>query len=160
MGDRRRHAAGCRNLLCLQQGLFNPFPRGYIAQNLGRANNPTALVFYRRNGERNIEQLTTLGATHGLKMLDPASGTDVFHDCLFIGVKILRNELQNRRADHLVCGITEKTRGCNIPTFMMPFRSLLTITSSEDSTIAASSPRRLELFSSICSLSNRRSSVL
>ena len=48
MGDRRRHAASCRNLFCLQQSLFKPFPRRDIAQNLGRADNATVRVSYRR----------------------------------------------------------------------------------------------------------------
>ena len=87
MRDRRRHAAGGSNLLRLQQGLFDSFARGDIAQNLGRADNPAMLVSYRRNGEGDIQQLAALGAPHGLKVLDPASRADISHDNLFIGVK-------------------------------------------------------------------------
>ena len=35
---------------------------------------------------------------------------------LFVGVQVLRNQLENGRADHLLCRISENTRGSRIPT--------------------------------------------
>ena len=44
-----------------------------------------------------------------------ASSPDVIHDHLLIGVEIVRDKFQDRRANHFVCGITEKTSGSCIP---------------------------------------------
>ncbi len=87
MGDRRRHAAGYGNLFCLQQGLFKPFARGDIAQNLGRADNPTVPVSSRRNSEGNIEQLTGFESISTVSKCSIFVRADIFRDGLLIGVK-------------------------------------------------------------------------
>ena len=47
---------------------------------------PTVLVFYRRNGEGNIEQLTALGATHGLRNARFRRPARIFSKMIFSSV--------------------------------------------------------------------------
>ncbi len=114
MGNRRRHASGGRNLFCPQQGLLKPLTHGNIAQDLGRSNYIAAFISEWRDGERNIKQLTVLGDAHGFEVLDAYSGTNTRHDELFIVMKIRRNQLKDRLANHLLSRMTEKTSGGRI----------------------------------------------
>ena len=72
-------------------------------------------VFHRGNRKRDIDQFAALGETHSFKVLDAASGTNAFNDGLLVGMEVLRNKLENRRANHLFCRIAEEARSSRIP---------------------------------------------
>ena len=79
------------------------------------------------------------------EVLDGPAGADAFDDGFFVRVQMLGNEPEDRSPDHLLGGVTENSGGGLFQLVMIPLRSLLMITSSEEATIAASSPRRLVL---------------
>ena len=91
-----------------------------------------------RHRDRHVDEPAVLGAADGLEMVDTLAAPDAREHAVLLLAPILRNDERDVPADGLGRRPAEGALGGGVPEVMIPSRVLLTMTSSDDSTMAAS----------------------
>jgi len=69
VGDTSGEYAKTLQFLSVAQLFFELFALRNVAADMGSANNASALIAYRRNSERDLDQLTIFSASHRLEVV-------------------------------------------------------------------------------------------
>ena len=90
-------------------------PLGDVAGDLGRSHHLSRAVVERRDRDREVDPAAVLGDPHRLEMVDPLAAAELREDLVLLGVKLGRDEAQDRRADHLIGPVAEDPGRAGIP---------------------------------------------
>src|SRR5262249_61505182 len=116
MGDRSSKAAyGCESLTDVQGGL-EPLSLCNIAGDLGCADDFSMLIFYGRDGQRDINALAVLAHADGLEMIDSFSCPYFCQNSRLILVQFRRDNGCDRLPDNLFSLVAEDAFRALVPT--------------------------------------------
>ncbi len=86
-----------------------------VVRDLGCADDRAVGALDRRHRERDLQPGAAFVDAHRLVALDPFAPTDAREDVGLLVVAFRRNDLEDRCADHLLCGEAEQPLGSRIP---------------------------------------------
>ena len=89
-------------------------------------------------GERDVHEAAVLPAAHRLEVVDLLPASDSLQDPGHLVPAVRSRDDRDRAADHLLARVAEEPFGTAVPARDDPSRDLLTMASSDESTIAAS----------------------
>jgi hypothetical protein len=114
---RRERVLDAMRQLVAQDALqfLGPLAVRDVAADLRCADHLSRTVAQGGYGQRYVDAAAILGNAHGLVMLDAFAALQPRQDLLLFAVQFVRDDAQDRLADHLARAVTEDARGAGVP---------------------------------------------